>query len=150
MNSKIENILKELLDSTLDESTYWYEDQKNPFPSETSKKYFAMSNDNLTRFNIDIDISDDFQNIKYRNGIWILNDKLTNGRMYVVSNDYIKGIEEYIFENQIKPNLIQKNQDAVLDQIATTIGDKSQRREKKISEIFSGGILNIFGKKNED
>jgi len=143
MNKHIEIILKELLDSTLDESTYWYEDQKDPFPSETSKKYYAMSNDNLTRFNVDIDISDDLQTIKYRNGIWILNDKLTNGRTYIPSNDYIKGIEQYIFDNQIKPNLIQKDQDAVLEQIATTIGDKSQRREKKISKL-----LNIFGKKD--
>ena len=149
MNKHIEILLKELLDSTLDESTYWYEDQKNPFPSETSKKYFAMSNDELTRFDIDIDISDDFQSIKYRNGIWILNEKLTNGRTYIPSNDYIKGIEDYIFDNQIKPNLIQKDQDAVFEQIATTIGDKSQRREKKISEIFGSSLLNIFGKKED-
>jgi hypothetical protein len=105
-----------------------------------------MSNDNLTRFNVDIDISDDFQSIKYRNGLWILNDKLTNGRTYVVSNEYIKGIEQYIFDNHIKPNLIQKDQDAVLDQISTTIGDKSQRREKKITNILSDGLFNIFGK----
>ena len=149
MNPKIETILKELLDSTIDESTYWYVDQKDPFPNETTKKYYAMSNDNLTRFNVDIDISDDFQSIKYRNGIWILNDKLTNGRTYVVSNEYIKGIEQYIFDNQIKPNLIQKDQDSVLDHIATSIGDKSQRREKKITNILSDGFLNIFGKKSD-
>jgi len=137
MNPKIETILKELLDSTLEESTYWYENEKTLLQNETTKKYYAMSNDNLTRFDIDIDISDDFRSIKYRNGLWILNDKLTNGRTYIPSNYYIKSIEQYIFDNQIKPNLVQKDQDSVLDQIAITIGDKSKRRQKRITNILN-------------
>jgi hypothetical protein len=135
MNPQIETILKELVEATNSEAMFWSEDSKNPFPTETTKKYFSLSNDNQTKFLIDIDLTDNFDGIKWRNGIWIFNDKLTNGRTYIPTNDYIKKIEDYIFENEIKPNILAKDQSLILGQIANTIGSKDYRREKSIKSI---------------
>jgi hypothetical protein len=48
----------------------------------------------------------------------------------------IKEIENFVYLKYVKPNIVSKAEDDVLDKVLNSIGDKSYMRDKKLKDIL--------------
>ena len=81
-------------------------------------------------------MTEKLDSIVYRNSLWIKNEFFTDGRNHVSSNELTKKLEDLVYEKYIKPSLIVKQEDEILDEILTNIGDRSYVRDKNLSQIL--------------
>lgn len=140
----INEILTRLIESSTNGSITW-ERRNSIFDSETSWSFRAYSIDKETWFDIDIKLNDNMT-IQHGSSLWIYNKGLVDGKKLLLSGQYkdISKIEDFIYNNLVKPNIIKKCEDKALENILTGIADKQYIRDKKIGEILNG--INPFKK----
>ena len=132
---KVNKILEQLVESTECGALEWSL-RSSTFNSESRHSYHTKSIDEKTTFEIEISLTEKLDSIGYRNCLWIRNESFTDGRKYVPSNDLTKKLEDLVYEKYIKPSLKVKQEDKILDEILTNIGDRSYVRDKKLSQIL--------------
>ena len=130
----IDNITDSLLKNTEKNIISWTED-KNIFTSDISKTYVYETDDKLTKFNIEIDLNNDY-NICYSKLI-IRNSAIPGGFQIINNtNNNVKKLSSIIYDREIKPNLNIRNQKTVYKNILKSIGTISSRRDDRIKEIL--------------
>lgn len=132
---KINKILEKLIESTECGALEW-SPRNTTFNSESRHHYHTKSVDEKTTFEIEISLTEKLDSIGYRNSLWIKNEFFTDGRKQVSSNELTKKLEDLVYEKYIKPSLIVKQEDEILDEILTNIGDRSYVRDKNLSQIL--------------
>jgi hypothetical protein len=132
---KINKILEKLIESTECGALEW-SPRNTTFNSESRHHYHTKSVDEKTTFEIEISLTEKLDSIGYRNSLWIKNEFFTDGRKHVSSNELTKKLEDLVYEKYIKPSLIVKQEDEILDEILTNIGDRSYVRDKNLSQIL--------------
>jgi len=133
---KINNILVALKESTECGATEW-KTKDSCFNSEKTHNYRAYSIDKETHFDIEISLNENLSGLRSSgNAIWIYNAGLIDGKKYIASNDITKQIENLVYLKYVKPNIISKAEDDILDRVLNSIGDKSYMRDKKLKDIL--------------
>lgn len=145
----IKEIIENLTEGTISNDIEW-ELSNNLFNSETQKYFETLSVDGLTRFTVQIYLTNDF---KYgSSNFHIKNQDLVNGYKILIESEYkeIKELGLVVYEKYIKPTIPQKNEDDTYKSILSNIFSKQHKRDQRIDAILSDEISTTNETKSDD
>lgn len=133
---QIKLIVDYLIDSTLNNVLKWTK-SNFIFNSDTRMKYEAFSDDGKTKFEVTLKLNDDFTLSSTSELFTIANDNIIDKRKYISVRDVpnLKKLEKLIYDINVKPNIIIKNQSLVYDNILKSIS-KEHVRDMKLDKIL--------------
>lgn len=137
--SLIKEIIENLTEGTINNDIEW-KLSNNLFNSDTQKYFETLSVDGLTRFTVQIYLTNDF---KYRDSNFhIKNQDLVNGCKILLESEHkeIKELGLVVYEKYIKPTIPQKNEDDTYKSILSNIFSKQHKRDQRIDAILSDVI----------
>lgn len=137
--SLIKEIIENLTEGTINNAIEW-KLSNNIFNSETQKYFETLSVDGLTKFTVQIYLTNDF---KYReSNFHIKNQDLVNGYKILLESQHkeIKELALVVYEKYIKPTIPQKNEDDTYKSILSNIFSKQHKRDQRIDAILSDDI----------
>lgn len=137
--SLIKEIIENLTEGTINNDIEW-KLSNNLFNSDTQKYFETLSVDGLTRFTVQIYLTNDF---KYRDSNFhIKNQDLVNGYKILLESEHkeIKELGLVVYEKYIKPTIPQKNEDDTYKSILSNIFSKQHKRDQRIDAILSDVI----------
>ena len=155
MSEQIKNIIVNLSEATISNDIEW-KLSNSLFNSDTEKYYETFSVDQKTRFVVKMSLDESF-NFQSAD-LHLHNKDLINGAEYLYFREYsqLNDLGKAVFNKYVKPNLIQKNQNATYDSILSNIFSKQHKRDQRIDAILGDesqtedkpkSILNkLFGK----
>lgn len=133
--SLIKEIIENLTEGTKNNDIEW-KLSNNLFNSDTQKYFETLSVDELTRFTVQIYMTNDF---KYSfSNFHIKNQDLVNGHRILFESEYkeIKELGLVVYEKYIKPTIPQKNEDDTYKSILSNIFSKQHKRDQRIDAIL--------------
>lgn len=137
--SLIKEIIENLTEGTINNAIEW-KLSNNLFNSETQKYFETLSVNGLTRFTVQIYLTNDF---KYsQSNFHIKNQDLVNGYKILLESEHkeIKELGLVVYEKYIKPTIPQKNEDDTYKSILSNIFSKQHKRDQRIDAILSDDI----------
>ena len=137
-NELINSIIKNLTIATKDDILEWRLTNSS-FNNDTSKRFEALSEDGLTRFQVILDIDNQQCALTSDLKLIFFNEGLVDGSKYANSDRYatINGLAQEIFDKYVKPNILVKNEANVLENILGSITSKQYVRDRKIDDILN-------------
>jgi hypothetical protein len=133
---KLQRIVDSVHAATTNGSLVW-KLTTSMFNNDTTHKFESISEDGVTRFTCTISLNRDLTLYNVLASLNISNPSIIDGSVDLRYLDYknISEIHEYIYKNQVLPNLKISDQDKVMDDILKGV-DVSEYRDKKIDTIL--------------
>lgn len=136
--NNIDKVVEKLIQSTIDNAIVW-----NKKTSTAKRHSFVFnSNDNLTRFEFEIDLNDDLKpNNSY---LWVYHKDLVDGSK--LFSEYklkiIISLRDLLYDRYVKPELKNYLDESTLfESMLDGIGDKQFNRDFKLNTLLEEDVV---------